>query len=260
MGQDQNPSWPVVNPLPPAIPDPNFTVGVCYAPFDESEWEHLDWVPIYRVHIDQAPLLAARGASFLAVVDLCSDASLEAMLPYLVSPAAIGVELGNEPSFQSPSPSEIRDWYTRAYRRLRDVGYPGHIVTAGIANLNADTLNFAYQSIQGIPESIKFGWHAYDRWRGQIHALREMLHGRAHFMTETGIRAATGTEEAVAQMATDDLALIRSSGAGLAWWYQTHDDVPTAKDWDFGLHTLGPPYGDGHWRLVENSLKGVNHG
>lgn len=255
MGQDQNSQWPVVNPLPPAVPDPNFTVGVCYAPFDDAEWLHLSWVPVYRVHIDQAPTLAARGASFLAVVDLCSDASLEAMLPHLVTPAAIGVELGNEPSFQSPSPSEIRDWYNRAYRRLRDVGYSGHIVTAGIANLNADTLNHAYQSIQGIPESMVFGWHAYDNALLCIDDLREMLRGRPHWMTEYGIRAAVGSEESIAGMATINLAQIRASGAGLAFWYQTHDDVPTAKDWDFGLHTLGPPYGDGHWRLVEQSLK-----
>lgn len=256
MGQHQNPQWPVRNPLPPAIPDPNFTVGLCYAPFDDTEWEHLQWVPVYRIHLDQAAMMVTRGASFLLIVDLCDSAQLEAAIPFLLSgPWAIGVELGNEPSFKGTfPPSIVNAWYQMAYRRLRDVGYPGHIVTAGIANLNADTLNAAYQSIQGLPPSMVFGWHFYDTAGPKIPALREMLGGRAHFMTEYGIRAATGTEAQVAEQATQDILTIKGSGAGLAFWYQLHDDIPGHPDFDFGIHTLGPPHGDGHWRLVEQSL------
>lgn len=262
------PQWPVVNPSP-VTPDPNFAVGLCYAPFTDEEWDHLQWVPVYRVHLDQAPILAARQASFMAVVDLLdkdgkwiADDNLDALMPSLLSgPWAVGLEDGNEPSFKGAlSPDQMNAWHLRAYKKLRDAGFTGHIVTAGTANINDDTLNSAYQSIKNLPPDMVFGWHAYDAWQNQIDALRRMLNGRAHFMTETGIRAAGQTEEAVAAQAADYLTRVRNSGAGLGFWYQAHDGPPGTQDCDFGLRAWNVETNtfEGRWRLIEQSVKGFS--
>ncbi len=250
MGHDQNPRWPVHTPVTPT-PSTDWRVGITFGPMTEDEWTHLDWDPTYRIESDQWAEVTPRTSNVLLLAKLCDDDNLTSLLPYL--PHAWAVELGNEPSFKGDqSPQQVRAWYDRAIPRIRDAGFWGPIITAGIANLNDDTLRAAYQSIKGLWPDIWFGWHGYDGWQSKIPALLEMLNGRAHAMTESGIPASEGTEAEIAARVAQDIALVQSSGSQTYIFYQLHDGTPGTALWDFGLHAY-----DGHWRQVEQSLKGA---
>ena len=240
---------PVVTPIPPSVPAPEFRAGTVFAPFSVEEWDHLAaWTPLYRVEADQAQTAIDKGVGPLLLAVAESDASVDALVPWL--PRAWGIELGNEPNFGQDAQS-INGWYRRTIARLRAGGYTGRIITAGVGNIDDDTLRWLATSIEGLPPDIIIGWHAYSGWQGQIPALLRVLNGRPHAMTEWGLPQTPETEQASAEAARVDLAAIRASGALTGLWYQTHDD-PRPGQLRYGLHAY-----DGHWRPVEAVLSGL---
>lgn len=239
---------PLIPPRPPSLP---FFVGSTFGPFDDAERAHFAlWPkpPLWRVEIDQAADVEAHGASPLLVAVCESDASIDALLPFLAS--AWGLELGNEPNFGQDA-SSVNAWYLRTIARLQASGYKGRILTAGVGNLDTDTLGWLQTSIAALPADIIIGWHGYSAWQGQIPALLGVLNGRPHAMTESGSPQTPATEATVATQATKDWQTIYDSGAQTAIWYQTHDLI-MQPDSNFGIHAY-----DGHWRPVEASLIGA---
>lgn len=236
--------------MPIYTPVADFRIGVTFAPFDQAEWDHFTWEPIWRVEQDQWADLELRSVPRLLLVKLMDDASITALLPFVTQPNVWGVELGNEPDFKQIRPGDLNAWYKRVIPTIRNTGYGGLILTAGIANLNLDTLNDTYVSLMGLWPDILCGWHLYGATLDDIHRLQNMLNGRSHCMTEYGISASEGSEALVAARVEASIAMVKASGSLAYFDYQMHDGPPNTPDNDKGLHAW-----DGHWRMREEILK-----
>jgi len=238
---------PAPIPISPRPPTVEWAVGITFAPFTDAEWGHFTWSPLWRVEIDQAEAVTARGLKPLFVAVCEDDSSVDAFVPYLGS--AWGIELGNEPNFGEDA-SSVNAWYLKTIARLRSSGYQGRILTAGVGNLDANTLSWLQTSIQGLPADVIIGWHGYSNWQTQIPNLLGVLNGRPHAMTESGYAETVAQETQIAAQVVSDSALVKSSGAVTYIFYQMHDGPPNTPQNNFGLVTF-----DGlHWRPVEQSL------
>lgn len=230
-------------PIPPRLPNLPWEVGVTFAPFTEEEWAHVSWNPVWRVELDQVEEAIRRSTKVLVITK--TDDEVTRILPFLWK--LWGVELGNEPDGKNPS--QLNQFYLRSVKTLRNNGFIGKIMTAGVANLNDDTLRWAKKSIQNLPPDIIFGWHAYGMWNSQLGKLHGMLEGRRHAMTESGYSNSAASEKDIAGLVAQDLQHVYDVGAMTYILYQMHDGPPGSYQGDFGLHAW-----DGHWRPVEQSL------
>jgi len=74
---------PLPVPVPPRPPATTMAVGITFAPFNEAEWAHFTWEPLWRVEIDQAAAVIARGKHPLLVARTLDDTSIDEMIPFL---------------------------------------------------------------------------------------------------------------------------------------------------------------------------------
>jgi hypothetical protein len=130
-------------------------VGVNFAPFTEDEWSVMNFVPLWRVEIDQASDAAARGKTTLLLCKAEDDSSVDAMIPFLNK--SWGIELGNEADINWHNPSSVNSWYQRMYQKLRGLGYQGNIVTGGVSSLSKKARKWLSTSIQGLPQDMVIG-------------------------------------------------------------------------------------------------------
>ena len=239
-------------PVPPRPPTTPFSVGLTFAPFTEPEWAHfMAWPksPLWRVELDQAPVVQALSQSYLLVAIAESDASVQALLPYL--PQAWGIELGNEPNFGQDAVS-VNAWYSRMIPLIRATGYQGHILTAGVGNIDDSTLQWLSTSLQGLPGDVVAGVHFYSAWHGQIPKLLGVLNARRWAMSESGMDQPT---PALEQQAVPYMASVCQSaydaGSLSCIGYQTHS-AASGKDANFGIFRV-----DGTSRPWEQSMIGA---
>lgn len=226
-------------PLPPRPPATPWRIGLTFAPFTEAEWAWFaDWpAPLWRVEIDQAAVVQARGVPALLVAVAESDASVTALLPYL--PGAWGIELGNEPNFAQDAAS-YGAWVQRMVPFIRATGYTGRILTAGVGNIDNDTLRWLETALEGVPAEVIAGWHCYGRCLepGQTGRLARVLGGRANAMTESGMDQPTPALEA---QAVGFIRQVCDAAYAVGSWtcigYQTHS-APSGPDAEFGVFRL----------------------
>jgi hypothetical protein len=131
-------------------------VGVNFSPFTEEEWSFLDWMPMWRVEIDQAADVTRRGKTTLLLAHAENDSSVTDLMPFLNG--SWGIELGNEPDINGHSTSNMNSWYLRMYQKLRSAGYTGNIVTGGVSSLSKKATKWLKQSIVGLPQDMIIGW------------------------------------------------------------------------------------------------------
>ena len=240
-------------PIPPRPPSTEWHVGITNAPFDEAEWTYFQWAPFWRVGPDQYSIVN-RSSRVMLLLRTENDATVTAALPYL--PKAWAVEMGNEPDIEDGGhdPTSVNGWYWRTIRTLRNSGYGGPICTAGVSNIEDNTLDWLQTSIAGLPDDIWICWHAYAGFHtpGQIGKLLALVGKHPHLMSEWGFEVHPGNDVSNATQATADLVTIKASGARGAFYYQMHSD-PKLTELKYGIHDL-----DGSWHSVEQSLKGAS--
>lgn len=241
-------------PIQPRSFSLGWRVGVTNAPFTTEEWAHLGGRGfLWRVEIGQAADVVARGEPLHLLAVAEDDDSVTALLPYVG--AAQVFEMGNEPNW-AQDPESGNAWYKRTIPRLRDAGFAGTICTAGIANLNDDTLAWLTPSIAGLPSDICIAWHGYDGFQSavrqaQIGKLLAIIGTHPHMMTESGYEETRTNEDQVATQVAQDIVDVKASGALLYNFYQMHDD-PRPTEAKYGLVAL-----DRHWRSVMQVLIGA---
>lgn len=240
-------------PVPPRPTGVEWRIGLTFAPFTPIEWDYFAaWPtpPLWRVELDQAAQVQAKGVPYLLVAVAESDASVQALLPYL--PQACGIELGNEPNFGQDAGS-VNAWYQRMILLIRSTGYAGRILTAGVGNIDDNTLGWLQASLVGLPSDVVAGAHFYSSWQGQIPKLLGVLKGRPWAMTESGMDQPTPAAE---QAAVPYMASVCQSaydaGALTCIGYQTHS-AASGKDANFGIF----PFGSLVARPWEQSLIGA---
>lgn len=243
------PITPVTIPQRGAAP---FTVGLTFAPFTESEWSHFaTWPkpPCWRVEADQwlAVVLREPHQCLHMVAVTEDDHSVIDALRYM--DRASFIELGNEPNFGQDAVS-VNAWYARQIAYLRAMGYTGTIITAGVGNIDDDTLRWLETSLHGLPPDIVAGVHFYSGWQGQIGKLLAVLKSRPWAMTESGMDQPTAAleQQAVPYVASVCDA-VYAAGSLMCAGYQTHS-ASSGSNANFGIFRV-----DGSVRPWDTSLR-----
>jgi hypothetical protein len=241
-------------PVPPRPPTTPFWVGLTFSPFTEIEWGHFSaWPkpPLWRVQVDQAWIVQARGVPYMPVAVAESDASIAALLPTVKD--AKYFEAGNEANF-GQSCTSVHDWLlTVAIPQLRAAGLrDDQIITPGVGNIDDDTLAWLQCELAGLPSGIVAGVHFYSNWQGQEGKLLAVLNGRAWAMTEAGMNQPTPAAEQQAVPYMEQVCRTAYDlGAIMCIGYQTHD-AASGPNANFGIFRL-----DGSSRPWEQSLIGA---
>ncbi len=223
-------------PIPPRPVTAEWQVGVTNAPFTPAEWQLFPWQPLWRVSLNQAAAVTARTSHVLLLAGVEDDTSVMALLPF--SRGVWGIELGNEPDL-SRDCHRVNAWYGRMVTLLRTGGFTGHILTAGIGNIDDASLTWGQCAMAGLPADVVFGWHAYAAWQGQLGKLLAILQGRPHAMTESGYpQPDAASEQTAATQTAAALVLVKAAGALTYIDYQMHDDLPGRPASNFGVMTL----------------------
>lgn len=190
-------------------------IGVNFAPFTEDEWKVMDFLPFWRVEIDQAADVTARGKTTLLLAKSEDDSSVDAMMPFMNQ--SWGVELGNEPDINGHDANNVNAWYKRMYAKLRGAGYQGKIVTGGVSSLSKKARKWLATSIQGLPQDMVIGWHGYDNAASNLKYLPGIVGGREHAMTEFGIEnTSPSIESQIAQECIQNFDAFFNAGSLIA--------------------------------------------
>ncbi len=240
-------------PIPPRPPTTEWHVGLNFAPRSPAEWDHFaPWSkpPLWRVEVDEAWQLQARGVAYLPVAIAEDDASVTALLPTVKD--ARYFEAGNEANF-GQSCQSVNTWLLHIIPVLRAAGLrDDQIITPGVGNIDDDTLTWLACELQGLPPGIVAGVHFYSAWQGQVGKLISVLNGRAWAMTEAGQDQPTpAAEQAAVPYMTSVCQAAYDAGALLCSGYQIRD-ASSGKDANFGIFRL-----DGSARPWEASMIGA---
>ena len=230
----------------------DWIVGTTFAPFNQTEYDYLAIHNFtYRcepIKDNAAQSVVDQNESLLLLLDNANDPienfDVSIYRPYFEYPNLQAIELGNELNLEyKHRPATVNQFYHRAVNDLRNNGYTGNIITAGIMNLNNSTLRWAEKTIKNLPPDIIFGWHAYDDWREQLRRLQFLLKGRRHAMTVSG--SDIEDDEMAAEVVEASIELVYQSGSLSYIHYQTHDGPPDTELNHCGLKLFGDETG---WR------------